>query len=83
MEFKKLTVLHHASLKEDERRITISPGSVSLIAAKTEDIIINGRSLREVSVLFMDGESIEMVVNHSDLEAMEEAIGAYSLPCFE
>ena len=80
MEFKNLTITHYAAVKEEERRITMSPSNIALIAAKTEDVEINGRSLREVSVLFMDGESVDVVVNHSDLQLMEEAIGAYSLP---
>ena len=79
MEFQKLTVHHYADLEEEDRRITISPMNVALVAAETEDMTVRGRSLRHVTVLFTDGGSTDLSINHSDLELLEGAIGSFCL----
>ena len=79
MEFQKLTVHHYSVNPEEERRITLSPMNISLVAAATEDTMLNGRSLRNVTVLFGDGGSVDMTINHSDLELLETAIGSFCL----
>lgn len=80
MEMQKLTVHCYAELPEEERRVTLSPSLITAIVAHNEDITLNGRSLRYVTVVFMDGNSLELIVNHADLNTLEEAIGSY---CFE
>lgn len=80
MNFQKLTVLHRSANPEEERRITIAPTNVTVVAAATEDVQVNGRSLRAATVLFSDGGSIDLLLDHSDLEMLETAIGSY---CFE
>lgn len=79
MEFQKLTVYHYAEDSKEERRITFSPQKINLVAAEPEDTIINGRSLRNVSLLFDDGASVDVTINHADLEMLEMAIGAFCL----
>ncbi len=79
MEFQKLVVYHYGETSEDDRRVTISPMQVNLIAFETEDTIVNGRSLRRASVLFSDGSSCDLAVNHQDMSTLEEAVGAYCL----
>lgn len=77
MEMYKLTLTHYAEKPEEERRITLSPQLITVVAAQVEDIQVNGRSLRAVSVLFMDGGAIDLLLNHADLETLETAIGSY------
>jgi hypothetical protein len=79
MEFLKLTVTHHGETTEEDRRITISPMNVVVVAAGVEDTAVNGRMLRRVTVLFTDGGSADLVINHSDLQMLESAIGSYCL----
>ncbi len=79
MQYQKLTVYHYADKPEEERRITISPNLVTVVAAGVSDITINGRSLRNVTILFTDGGSIDVNINHLDLETLESAIGTYSM----
>jgi hypothetical protein len=79
MQYQKLTVYHYSNDPTEERRITISPNLVTVIAAGVSDIVINGRSVRNVTVLFTDGGSIDLNINHLDLEALEGAIGTYSM----
>lgn len=79
MQLQKLTVHHYAEIAEEERRITLSPMNITVIAANVEDTLVNGRSVRPVTVLFTDGGSIDLVVNHADLELLESAVGTF---CF-
>ena len=55
MEFQKLVVHHYAEDPTEERRITLSPQNINIVAAHVEDVKINGRSLRHATVLFADG----------------------------
>jgi len=79
MEFYKLTVHNYAEKPEEERRITLSPANIVLVAAAVEDITVNGRSLRNVTVLFVDGGSADLLINHQDLQTLESAVGSYCL----
>jgi Mg2+/citrate symporter len=79
MEFQKLTVKHYAENATDERRITLSPANIIVVAAAMEDIVLGGRSLRPVQVLFAQGESIDLLINHADLELLEAATGSFCL----
>lgn len=79
MNLQKLTVHHYDEIIEDERRFTLSPANITVVAAAVEDVQIRGISVRPVTVLFIDGGSIEITINHSDLSQLEEAVGSY---CF-
>lgn len=79
MDFQRLTVHHYGETTEEDRRITISPANISLVAAEIDDVVINGRSVRNVTILFLDGESAEISINHADLEMLEGATGSYCL----
>ena len=79
MEFQKLTVQNYSDDPQQRRRITLSPPNITVIAAALEDVTVEGRSARNVTVLFIDGGSIDLCVNHSDLSMLEEAIGSYCL----
>ena len=74
---QKLTVHCYAEKPEDERRITLSPQLITVVAAMIDDIHVNGRSLRQTSVLFVDGGSVDLLLNHQDLQTLETAIGSY------
>lgn len=79
MEYRKLTVFHYGETSEEDRRITISPNLVTVVAAQNTDVTVNGRQLRHVTLLFTDGGSVDVTINHFDLEMLESAIGSYSL----
>jgi hypothetical protein len=81
MESNEVQVLrvHHIDADEKEdRRVTIAPMNVAALVAHEEDTIVRGRSVREISIMFLDGGNISIAVNHSDLELLETTIGAYS-----
>ena len=77
MKEKVLRVHHYGSTKDEDRRITLSPNLITTVAAHVEDIDLRKLSLREVCVLFSDGGSLDLVINHADLTMLEEAIGTY------
>ena len=79
MEMKQLTVYHYGDTSEEDRRVTLSLHMIVGLSAKTEDTVLNGRSLREVSVLLVEGEKEELLINHQDLESLELAVGSYCL----
>ena len=79
MEMQRLTVHCYAEDAKEERRVTLSPMNVTLIAAEIDDVVVNNRSVRKVSVLFTDGGSVDLIVNHSDLSLLESAIGSFCL----
>lgn len=76
---KVLTVHCYAEDPSQERRVTLSPGLITVIAAGTEDVEINGKARRLAQVMFMDGGTVDLFVDHSDLLLLEETIGAYCL----
>jgi len=79
MDMQQLTVYHYGDTTAEDKRITLSPGNIALIAANTEDATVNGRSLVNTSVLFMEGGSIDLLINHQDLQKLEAAVGSYCL----
>ena len=79
MELQKLTLHHYGETTADDRRITLAPMNITVVAAQIEDTVVNGRTLRSVSVLMTDGGAIDLNLNHSDLETLEAAVGSYCL----
>lgn len=79
MEMEVLRVHHYGAKTEDDRRVTISPGMVTAISAGVDDEMINGRSLRRISVSLVDGGSLDLSVNHADLSLLERAIGSFCM----
>jgi hypothetical protein len=79
IQMKRLTVHHYGETTEEDKRITISPANIFALAADVEDVVVNGRTLRNVVVLGIDGGSIPLTVNHADLSILEEATGSYCL----
>lgn len=76
---KCLTVHCYAEDPAQERRVTLSPGLITVIAAATEDTTIRGKARRMVTVMFMDGGSVDLALDHADLTMLEEAIGGFCM----
>lgn len=68
---------HYGEKADENKRMTLSPSNICGLAAGIEDVIIQGRSLRRVAVLLVDGGQLEVTVNHSDLELLERAVGSF------
>ena len=72
-----LRVHHYGETAEEDRRITIAPAQVSVIAAEVDDVQLQGRSVRKTTILMSDGASIDVNVNHADLDLLETTVGAF------
>lgn len=72
-----LRIDHYGDTEDQNRRMTLSPSNICGLAAEMDDTIVQGRSLRRVGVMMMDGEEILLVVNHADLALMERAVGSF------
>ena len=72
-----LRVHHYDEDESQDRRITIAPANVDSLVVKTEDTQVRGRSVREVTVLFSQGQTIAIAINHADLELLESTVGAF------
>jgi len=79
MEMEILTLHHYGEKTEDDRRITFSPGMITAVSAADEDVVVNGRTVRNASVLFADGGTLDVCVNHGDLQLLERAVGSFCM----
>jgi hypothetical protein len=79
MNLQTLTLYCYAENPSEERRMTLTPYKIDFVSAAVDDIVVNGRSLRQVSVIFDEGLSCDLIINHADLEKLEAAVGAYCL----
>lgn len=79
MHLQILRVQHYGETPADDRRVTIQVANIDAVVAMNEDIEINGRALRNVTVLYTSGRSIDVTVNHADLELLESATGSFCL----
>lgn len=62
-------------------RVTVAPHMIQVIIAGEEtQATIEGRELKKVNVLLLDGNNIELLISEVDLISMERAIGTYILP---
>lgn len=80
MNLRVLRVDHYGDTEQDNKRFTLAPTEVVALIADPDDVAIQGRQLRRVTALMKDGMSIDLIVNHADLESLEKAVGAYMLP---
>jgi hypothetical protein len=79
MMMEQLTLHHYSVDPKEERRVTLSPMNIQLVAAEVEDVVINGRSVRNVTILFSEGGNVDLTINHADLMQLERAVGSFFL----
>jgi hypothetical protein len=77
LSLKVLKVIHFGDTPEENRAITFSPGSIRLVAAEQGITIKQDRPLRSATVLFNEGDNVEVVISDYDLEVLERVIGGY------
>jgi hypothetical protein len=74
---KVLRINHISENTEECARIAISPGMVNMVASR--DIELMGRSLKQITVHFSDGDVISFNISGLELENLEEIVAGYSL----
>ena len=78
--YQILRVQHYGTNEKENRRVTLSPSSLNAVVADDEDTIVQGRSVRNVLLIMMNSQPLEITIGHADLELIEGAIGSF---CFE
>lgn len=74
-DIRVLTVMHLGETEEENARITFSPMNVKMLAAL--DDTRQGRPVKKVSVLFIEGDNTEIFISEIDLLTFERAVGMY------
>lgn len=74
-DIRVLTVQHFGETEEENTRITLSPLNIKMTAANPT--IRQNREMFKVSVLFLEGDSVELFVTEMDLLQIERAVGMY------
>jgi hypothetical protein len=76
-DIRVLTFTHFGESEAENARMTLSPMNVKLLAAF--DDMRQGRPVKRVSVLFVEGDSVEIFVSEMDLLTIEQAVGMYGV----
>jgi hypothetical protein len=74
-DIRVLTFTHYGDTPEENARMTLSPVSIKLLAAYEDTK--QGRPVKRVSVLFLEGDVTEIFVSDMDLLTIERAVGMY------
>jgi len=75
-DLRVLTVTSYGETPEEDLRVTLNGQVIKMVAAK--DVVAQGRSAKETTILFMDSEPVTLILNLVDLMQLESVIGAYS-----
>lgn len=79
-DIRVLTFTHFGETEAENARMTLSPMNVKLLAAF--DDTRQGRPVKRVSVLFLEGDSVEVFVSEMDLLQIEQAVGMYGIASY-
>lgn len=72
-----LKVTNYGAEESENTEVTISPGVIKVVSASTVPVMIQGRALKSVTVLMMDGDELVLVLSDPDLYKLEECVGFY------
>jgi hypothetical protein len=70
-----LTLQHFGETASDNLQVTLAPMSIKMVAAR--DAEVQGRSVKETTILFLDSEPIELNLSPIDLMQVESVVGSY------
>ena len=77
MDMNVLTITSYGDQPEDDCTITMSPMAIKMLKAKSLSEVRQGRSVRRLTIFFLDGEFEEIYVNEVDLSTIEGIVGGY------
>lgn len=70
-----LTVQNFGDTEAENGRVTLAPMAIKMVASF--DDTKQGRSLKRLHVLFLEGDNVELYVSEMDALTIEQAIGTY------
>jgi hypothetical protein len=74
-DMRVLTLKHFGETSEDDLEVTLAALSIKMVAAK--DTVIQGRQVKQTTILFLDSEPVELNLSAFDLMALTNVVGAY------
>lgn len=82
---ESVLTLSNYGVQEDGKvikaRVTLAPHMIQVVIAGEEtQFVMEGREIKKVNVLLLDGNNIELLISEVDLISLERAIGTYILP---
>lgn len=72
-----LKVTSYGEVLDDNKEVTLSPGMIKAIFADVVSSVTQGKVVKNVSLLMIEGDTIEIVIGESDLYKLEEVVGGY------
>ena len=76
MNMRVLTLQHYGETPADNLQVTLCAMSIKMVAAR--DAEIQGRPVKETTILFMDSDPVELNISSLDLMSLEAVVGSYS-----
>jgi len=70
-----LTLSHYGETPADDLQVTLSALCIKAVVAK--DTEVQGRPVKQVTVLFMDSEPLELNLNEIDTLQLQSVVGSY------
>lgn len=74
---KILKVTHYGDSPEENKEVTISPVVVKMVFADVAPSFKQNRSVKNISLLLMEGDTVELCISESELYTLEEVVGLY------
>lgn len=74
-ELRVLTLQHYGETPEEDQRVTLSAISIKMVAAQLGTM--QGRPVNLTSILFLDSDPVNLVLNDIDLRQLESVVGTY------
>lgn len=72
-----LKVTSYDEAEEGSKEITLSPGMIKAIIADPVAHVRQGKAVKSVTLLLVEGDALEMAIGQRDLDTLEEVVGSY------
>jgi hypothetical protein len=76
---KTLKVKHYGETFDESKWVTICPMNVKLVEADVSVTIRQNTTVTKVTVVFLEGDSIELYLTDYDQNVLESVVGFYDL----
>lgn len=77
MAARTLKVTHYGEVEAENKEVTVSPMVIKAVFADLFPHEKQGRQVKNVSLLLMEGDTIELVLNERDIFTLEDVVGGY------
>jgi hypothetical protein len=72
-----LKVTNYGETEAENKEVTISPMVIKAVMADVVAHEKQGRAVKNVALLLIEGDTMELVISDRDLYTLEEVVGSY------